>query len=159
MADAVRISRVRGYGACEVRATGNGWIGSKLGKKGDFVQVDASGYIDQAAAVSAAVSTTMDLAILNNSIAAAEAAAGTKALATKMRIMHDDDIVEIQIVTNSDVAITAAVTHIGDAMGVYRCTNGAYVADTNATAHLICVGINLTRNTGLFKLIEANRLK
>lgn len=159
MATAIRISTIRGRGGGEVRGTALGWIGSKAGAKGDFVTVDSSGYIDQAAAAGAAVNTSLDLAILNNKIASTVAAAASAALATKMRIMHDDDTIELQVVTNSDTEVTVTTAMVGDAMGVYRLSTGDYAADTNATAHLICVGVNLTRNTARFKLIEANRLK
>lgn len=159
MATQTRVPQVRGYGSAELRGTALGWIGSKLGKKGNFGTITAAGYIDQAAAAGAAVAGTVDVGLLNNNIAAAEAAGSTKCLATKLRIPHDDDIIELGLVNGSDDAVTVTTAMEYDAFGIYRKSDGVYAADQGGSGHLLCVGVNTRRNTVLCKLIEANRLK
>lgn len=138
---------------------GAGWIGSKAGARGAFVQIDSSGYIDQAAAAGAAVSSTLDVGILHSDVASTVAADSTDALKVEYRIATDETFIELSLVNNSDTLVTVANTRVGEALGLYRLSTGEYAADANASGHIYVTGVNVTKGTVIGKLIEANRLK
>lgn len=159
MATATRVSQPRSFGSPEIAKTNAGWVGSKAGKRGDFVQVSGTGYIDQAAAAGAAVAGTVDVAMLNQKVASTVAADSTTAKAVRMRKFQDSDLIELQLVNNSDTRVDVTAAMVGDALGIYRLSTGDYAADQNGTSHLIVKRVNTTRNTVLCAVIEANRLK
>lgn len=123
-----------------------GWVGSKAGARGAFVTVDSSGYIDQAAAASNAVSTVR-VGILVDDVASTVAAASTNALAVGYRPWTEDTEVELPLVTNSDTFITVTGAYVGDKVGIYRRTTGDYAFDTNGTGYGRIIRVNTTRGT------------
>ena len=143
----------------EIRGAALGWIGSKACSRGHFVTVDSNGYIDQAAAAGAAVSSTLDVAVAVNDIASTVAAAADEALDFQMRVCSDQTEIELPVVTNSSTLVTPTTAMQGDAVGLYRRSTGDYAWDTNGTSHGIVTRVDTTRGTLTCKLIEANRLK
>lgn len=66
-------------GLSQIRKTAVGWIGSKAAARNNIGQIDTNGYIDQAAAAGAAVSSTLDVGVIDNDIASTVAAAADEA--------------------------------------------------------------------------------
>lgn len=138
---------------------GAGWVGSKAGKVGDFVQIDSNGYTDQAAAAGAAVAGTVDVGILNTKVASTVAAASAEAMDVEYRICSDKTRIWLPQVNNSDTFTTVTDDLIGDARGIYRRSTGDYAWDSNGSGHGIVVAVDVARGLMACVLIEANRLK
>ena len=131
---------------------GAGWVGSKAGEPGHFVTVSATGYIDQAAAAAAAVGAVR-VGILTSKIASTVAADSDDALKARYRIPTQETEIELPLVTNSDVFITPANTHVGDLVGLYRRTPGDYAWDTNGTSHAKVKKVDIERGTATCTLL------
>lgn len=138
---------------------GAGWIGSKAGKRNDFVTIDSNGYVDAARAAGGAITSTVDVGLLHSDVASTVAADSADALAVEYRILTDETVVELPLVNNSDTYVTVANTRVGESLGLYRLTNGTWAADANASGHLYVTGVNVTKGTVKGVILEANRLK
>lgn len=112
-----------------------GWVGSKAGARGNFVTVDASGYIDQAAAVSNAVATVR-VGVLDTDVASTVAADSSDALDVTYRPLTDLDEITLPLITSGTSVVnfvTVANTRVGDLVGLARRTAGDYCWDTTGT--------------------------
>lgn len=138
---------------------GAGWVGSKAGTHGDIIQIDSNGYIDQAAAAGAAINSSLDVGVLHGDVASTVAADSTDALAVPYRCATDETVIWLPYVNNSDTYVTVTNALLGDAVGLYRRSDGVYAWDANTTTHGIVVALDATRGLLGCKLIETNRLK
>lgn len=144
-----------------LQKTTAGWVGSKAGKRNDFCKVDASGYIDQAAAAGAVVATVR-VGVLQNDVASTVAAASPEAKAVGYRQCTDDDEIEMAVITSGTsfttlVAPTAAME--GDLIGIARrATTGEYVWDTTGNDYARVKSVNIARGTLTGVLLPTMRL-
>lgn len=155
MADAVQVSVVSPMSDLFPKPTPAGWVGSKAGVHGDLVTIDSNGKIDQAVAAGNPVGATTKWAVLADDVASTVAAASDDALAVRYQPLTDQDRIEMQLVNNSDTVVTAAVTHVGDMVGFYRCSDGSYAADVNTATHAQVVDVDTDRNTVLLKPVAS----
>lgn len=125
----------------------------------DIIQIDSNGYIDQAAAAGAAINSSLDVGVLHGDVASTVAADSTDALAVPYRCATDETVIWLPYVNNSDTYVTVTNALLGNAVGLYRRSDGVYAWDANTTTHGIVVALDATRGLLGCKLIEANRLK
>lgn len=158
MATAAMNPQVRNNSTPVIRKSQAGWVGSKAAKRRDIIKLDASGFIDQAVAVSTQVDTGTLIGIANQAIGSGIAAAAERAMGFTYQIPTGDTILEMKVVNGNDTEVTVAATMIGDKMAIRRTANGHYCADQNSTLHLTCIGVDTVRNVGFFVVQSAKRI-
>lgn len=142
----------------DIQKASAGWVGSKACSRGHFVTKDSNGFLDQARAAGGAVTSTVDIGIAMNDIASTVAAAADEALDFQYRSPGEHTEIGLPVVTNSDTYITPTAAMEGDAVGLYRCTDGSYAWDTNASGHGKIKRVDISRGLVYVIVFEANRL-
>ena len=143
----------------DIRKTAAGWVGSKAGVRNQIGTVDANGYIDVARSAGGALTNTVNICILHDDIASSVAAGSDEALAFQMRIPGEYTEIGLPVVNDSDTYITPTAAMQGDAVGLYRCTDGSWAWDINGTGHGVVTRVNVSRGIIYCVVPEANRVK
>ena len=138
---------------------GAGWIGSKQGKRNEFVTIDSNGYSDAARAAGGALGATVDVALLHSDVASTVAADSDDAKKVEIRKLNERTIIELPMVNNSDTYVTVLNTRAGETLGLYRRTDGSWAADANGSSHFYVTGVDVAKGTVKGIIVEANRLK
>jgi len=143
-----------------LRTTLLGWIGSKAGKRNQFCQVTAAGFIDQAAAAGAVVATVR-VGVLQNDIASSIAQASEEALRVGYRPIRETTTITLPLITSGTsfaafVAPTGA--NVEDLVGLARMTDGNYAWDTTGTDYGKVVSVDTVRGLVTCTVLEAKRL-
>lgn len=160
-----RVAQVYKSGSTDLAFPPAGWVGSKLGTKGDIVTMTTAGIVDQSAAVTnllAAPGAGARIACLNDSIPASgstgtlPSAAGTIVGIEKF---DDDTLIELPLAASAvgagtvgvpaaiaatpALVLAAAIAAINSQFRLARATNGTYYVDfsTTSTPHVEIVGL------------------
>lgn len=137
-----------------------GWVGSKAGARNAFVYLDASGYIDQAAAVSNAVASKR-VGVLLTDVASTVAADSSDALAVQYRPIRETTRITMPLITSGTslvTFVTVANTRIGDLVGLARRTAGDYVWDTTGTDYGYVTAVDVTNGWVTASLLNDVRI-
>jgi len=124
---------LRKSGSSDIASPPAGWIGSKLGLKGDLVTLDANGRVDQAVAVNVAITSgSPRIAYLSQNVAASVA----QNTAVAIEKFDDDTLISLPVSNTSDsAAIPTTLAQVGKQYQLRRTnTTGIYVIDTLLTA-------------------------
>ncbi len=143
-----------------IQKTPAGWVGSKAGSRNHFVTVDASGFIDQAAAVTNAVATVR-VGLLNNDVASTVAQSSTEALGVSYRQLTDETYIELPLITSGTSLVnfvSVANTRVGDLVGLARRTAGDYCWDTTGTDYAKVISADAARGTLTCVVLSTMRL-
>lgn len=124
------LTALRRKGPPEIAFPPAGWVGSKAGKRGDIVTIDANGRGDQAAAAGANVTSATRVGFLGTAFSASDAQGST----CKIEKFDDDTLLELPA-TTTDTAVATTNAMVGKQYQLRRTTTtGYYTADTNLTA-------------------------
>ena len=161
-----RVVNVYRTGSTDITTPPNGWVGSKLGTKGDLVTLDSNGRVDQAVAAGSNVGANTRLALLNDAVASTVA----QGASVGIEKLDDDTLIELPV-TSGDSAIstpsTTLPTLIGKQYEIRRVTtSGIYTVDTSATTNVKCEVVSLGTvfptsdnfSTVLVKILSAARI-
>lgn len=121
------LPKIRKSGSSDIGQPPAGWVGSKLGRKGDLVQIDSNGRVDQVVAVSTAVtSASPRIAMLQQSVSSS-IAQGTVVPIEKF---DDDTLLVLQASNASDAAVATTNAMVGQQYPLRRAADGTYVVNT-----------------------------
>lgn len=139
-----RVAQVAKAGSPLIKSPPLGWVGLKLGIPADLVQLVA-GVTDQAAAPSATIGAAIQLAALNDPVAAT-VAAGTAVFIEKF---DDNTLIELPIATSVGGSVAAPITVtnpgtltntlVGASFSISRSSAGIYYVNQGLTASPHCV--------------------